>query len=86
MSQNHTTSIATIDFAEEVGTVVFQSALMHYLQSVQSSDAESFEEFVDAHVESESFMEDLCKEYPDFAVALKNEIADFKADADTLSL
>jgi hypothetical protein len=73
-------------FLEEVGTLVFQSALMRYLQVTEAGEAAAFETFVDAHVASESFMDELCAEYPEFRSLLTDEMAAFREDVNSLAL
>jgi hypothetical protein len=74
------------DFMEEVGTLVFQSALMRYLQGTDESKSDDFEKFVESHVGSESFMDELCTAYPDFEEILKNEMQAFVEEAQTLTV
>ena len=73
-------------FAEEVGTLVFQSALMRYLQTIEDSEATAFESFVETHVMSDTFMDELCAEYPDFKNFLTDEMAAFIEEAKSLPL
>jgi hypothetical protein len=61
-------------YAEELGTIVFQSALMQFLVSEEDSQTEAFNAFIEAHVETDSFLEDLCNEYPEFEKMLREEM------------
>ncbi len=61
-------------YAEELGTIVFQSALMQYLVSEDESQAAAFNAFIESHVETDSFLEDLCNEYPEFEKLLREEM------------
>lgn len=61
-------------YAEELGTLVFQSALMNYLAGEEEANAKAFENFVEQHVSTESFLEDLCAEYPSFEKLLRAEM------------
>lgn len=65
---------------EEVGTLVFQSALMYYLASHDEAGNETFESYVSEHVTSESFMEDLCQEFPEFEQVLLAEMRAFQLE------
>ncbi len=69
-------------FVEEVGTLVFQSALMRYYV-LHEEDTANFDAFIESHVAQESFMEDLCAEYPDFESLLVSEM---KAFAETVGV
>jgi hypothetical protein len=71
-------------FLEEVGTLVFQSALMRYFASHTDEESDTFESYVEEHVEQPSFMDDLCLEYPEFENFLKEEMMAFTSDARSL--
>jgi hypothetical protein len=70
-------------FVEEVGTLVFQSALMRYYVE-HEEETEAFDSFVESHVAHESFMEELCAEYPEFEKLLINEMQAFAKSVETL--
>ncbi len=61
-------------FAEEVGTLVFQSALMQFLAAAEEVKAKEFETYVETHAASEDFIERLCEAYPEFEQLLKDEM------------
>ena len=65
---------------EEVGTLVFQSALMYYLASHDEAGNDAFESYVSGHVTDESFMEDLCAEFPEFEQVLVAEMRAFQLE------
>jgi hypothetical protein len=65
---------------EEVGTLVFQSALMYYLASHDEAGNDQFETYVTEHVASESFMDDLCQEFPEFEQVLLAEMRAFQLE------
>ncbi len=69
---------------EEVGTLVFQSALMRYY-TLHEEETKSFDSFIETHVEHESFMEELCAEYPEFEKLLVSEMQAFTKNVETLS-
>jgi len=71
-------------FLEEVGTLVFQSALMRYLAAHTDTEATTFENYVEEHVAQSSFMDDLCAEYPEFENYLKEEMIAFASDVQSL--
>ena len=64
-------------FTEEVGTLVFQSALMKYLASEQEETTREFETFVNLQIGSDKFIESLCTRYPKFGEILNEEMAIF---------
>jgi hypothetical protein len=68
------------DFLEEVGTLVFQSALMQYIFANEESKIEEFEKFISDNVGSDSFMDSLCAEYPDFEKILRDEMIAFQTE------
>ncbi len=61
-------------FLVEMGTAIFQSALITYLAECKDKEADGLERFVDQNAGTQTFLEDLCKEYPDFADILAEEI------------
>ena len=61
-------------YAEELGTIVFQSALMQFLVSEEESQNSAFNAFIETHVNTDSFLEDLCNEYPEFEKLLREEM------------
>ena len=61
-------------YAEELGTIVFQSALMKYLVTQDESKATTFNTFIEAYIGTETFLEDLCNEYPEFEKILREEM------------
>jgi len=64
-------------YMEEIGTLVFQSALMRFLVSESDEVAQSFENFIEKNVDSETFMQDLATEYPSFGQVLEEEMTAF---------
>ncbi len=72
-------------FLEEVGTVVFQSALMKYLAVETEEVASEFETFINLQVGSPDFIESLCLKYPSFGEALNEEITAFTAEINSLA-
>lgn len=67
-------------FAEEMGTLVFQSALMQFLAEADDEVAVNFEDFVEKNVVAENFIDDLCSAYPDFEQILKDEMILLQAE------
>lgn len=67
-------------FLEEVGTLIFQSALMRYLTEKSESEAETFEIFINSNVGLESFVDALCLEYPEFEKILVEEMSAFRSE------
>lgn len=67
-------------FIAEVGTLVFQSALMKYLSGVEESESADFELFLSNNAEAETFIDILCAEYPDFEEILSGEIKSFQSE------
>lgn len=67
-------------YMEEIGTLIFQSALMQYLSTKEENDAKIFETFVVLNIGKETFIDLLCQEYSDFEVILKEEIKAFQSE------
>jgi hypothetical protein len=67
-------------YMEEIGTLIFQSALMQYLSTREEKDAKIFESFVVLNIDNTTFLESLCQEYPDFEIVLKEEILAFQTE------
>lgn len=61
-------------FAEEVGAIVFQSALMQFLAEADEEKSLAFEKYVEENAEAETFMDDLCNQFPEFEELLKQEM------------
>ena len=83
--QDNNVDEAVIAFAEEAGLVAFESALIRYLAEIEEGAAEKFEKYIEVHSEADTFVEDLCVEYPDFATLLKEEIAELQTDLKELA-
>ena len=64
-------------FTDEVGTLVFQSALMKYLATEEEGVAREFETYINLQVGSEKFIENLCIKYPAFGQILNTEMLAF---------
>jgi hypothetical protein len=88
-TQNNTTSgFVLVDytgeenqlFIEEVGTLVFQSALMKYLAIESEKTAREFETFINLNIGSDDFMESLCTSYPLFNEMLNTEMNAFRSE------
>lgn len=69
-----------VSFIEEVGTLIFQSALMQQIVSLPEEKADAFNSFIENHIEHESFMEELIAEYPDFEKILEKELQAFQSE------
>jgi hypothetical protein len=67
-------------FLEEVGTIVFQSALMQFIFLNDKASVEEFDKFLNDNVGSDSFMEILCTEYPNFEKILRDEMIAFQTE------
>lgn len=67
-------------FLEEVGTVIFKSTVLRYLSTISDEEALVFEGFVEAHFQTESFIEELSVEYPKFKILLDEEMAAFQKE------
>ncbi len=67
-------------FMEEVGTLVFQSALMKYLAIESEKTAREFEIFISLNIRSDEFMENLCTKYPLFNEMLNSEMNAFRSE------
>lgn len=67
-------------YMEEIGTLVFQSALMQYIATHSDDEAKIFESFVNQNIESESFLEILFSKYPLFEKFLTAEMQAFQAE------
>lgn len=67
-------------YLEEMGTVIFQSALLRYLGDCTDEEAEVFEKFVDEMSDKEDFIDQLCEVHPDFAKILAEEINSMQKD------
>lgn len=77
-------SAETAMFTEEVGTIVFQSALMKYLTSESIDVTREFETYINLQIGSEKFIENLCHKYPSFGEILNFEMLAFKSELESL--
>jgi len=73
-------------FMMEVGTLVFQSALMKYLAIEPEEKTREFEVFINLQVNSDNFMIELQKKYPDFTSILEEEMQAFQSEVNELAL
>jgi hypothetical protein len=53
---------------------------MQYISQSEDNEAERFEVFINSNVGTESFMEILCREYPEFEKLLIAEMSAFKSE------
>lgn len=67
-------------FLEEVGTLIFQSALMQHLSVISDIEAERFERFIETHIDTETFVDTLCLEFPQFEKVLTCEMRAFNSE------
>ncbi len=67
-------------YMEEIGTIIFQSALMQYLSNLDEHEAKIFETFIMLNIDKENFIELLCKEYSNFEEVLVEEITSLKSE------
>jgi hypothetical protein len=72
-------------FTDEVGTLVFQSALMRYLAIESEEIAREFETYINLQIGSEKFIESLCAKYPKFGDILNSEMLAFRSEFETLT-
>lgn len=68
-------------FAEEVGSLIFQSALVRFIAEEEPATVASFETYVSTHAAEEDFLITLAAKFPNFqkflteeATLLENEI------------
>lgn len=61
------------EFVNEVGILIFQSALTKYLAIASDNEAREFEAFMNLQINSEDFFEKIQKTYPDFGIFLEEE-------------
>ena len=62
-------------YAEEVGSVAFESALIKFLSTQTEEAILAFNSYIEARVETETFLKDLCNEYPEFEKLLREEMS-----------
>jgi hypothetical protein len=67
-------------YAEEIGTLVFQSALMRFFTSAEPAVVAEFEAYVAEHAEQSDFLDTLCAKYPTFATMLTEEMSFLQAE------
>ena len=72
-------------FMEEVGTLVFQSALIKYFATNTEEASRKFEVYINLHVGSENFFEGLHTEYPEFEEILETEMQAFRSEINSLN-
>lgn len=68
-------------FAEEVGELVFQSALLQFLATLDEEASKGLEDFVEKTAGDEDFMEKLFILYPEFEDVLKLEMLTISEEA-----
>lgn len=67
-------------FLEEVGTIIFKSTVTQFLTTVSDDEAKAFEAFVEEHVGSENFIDEITIEYPEFRLLLEEEMEAFQKE------
>lgn len=66
--------------AEEIGDVVFQTALLQFLATLEEEAVNEFENFLKAIADKEDFMEQLFARYPELADILISESESLEID------
>ncbi len=61
-------------FAEETGTLVFQSSLMKYISEVGDEEADALELYIEAHASEDNFLDTLLEKYPKFKEIFEQEL------------
>lgn len=72
-------------FMNDVGTLVFQSALMKYLALEEEDKLREFETYINLQVGAENFVEELYANYPKFGEILIGEMTAFKSEMEEFS-
>ncbi len=62
------------DYAEEIGTLVFESAIMRFVAEQDDIMVQTFQDYVTAKAAQEDFMLTLCEAFPDFEEILLDEM------------
>lgn len=68
------------ELLEEVGNLVFQSSLMRYLADATPEQMIIFEKYIKVNADKEDFIEQLCLQYPAFAVIFNDELEAFQKE------
>lgn len=71
-------------FLDEVGSIVLESALLRYVTELGPEEQETLEAFVAEHSDSEELLTELERVHPRFGELLREEIAAFKEEAQTV--
>lgn len=76
-NQNVDDSEIEIDeaFAEDAGTLVFQSSLMKFISEIEDDEANNFEAYIEAHVSEDDFIDTLFAKYPKFKEIFEEEMS-----------
>ncbi len=61
-------------FADDIGIVAFEGALVEYLASLDQSEQEAFEHYLEAQSGEDGFLDALCERYPVFEKLLMAEM------------
>jgi hypothetical protein len=67
-------------FLNKVGAILLESATLRYLGGLSPSQREVFEEWLEAHAEEETLLEELCASYQEFSEILSEEIMNFNTE------
>lgn len=68
------------ELLSEVGNLVFQSSLIRYLADATPEQMIIFEKYIKVNADKEDFIEQLCLQYPAFAVIFNDEIEAFQKE------
>lgn len=68
------------ELLSEVGNLVFQSSLMRYLADATPEQMIIFEKYIKVNADKEDFIEQLCIQYPAFAVIFNDELEAFQKE------
>lgn len=70
---------------EDLGELVFESALLQYTVDASEAELGKFEAYVEHHSEEENFMENLCAKFSEFEKLLVTEIKLLEAEMEDLT-
>ncbi len=62
------------EYVEEVGALVFESALVRFFADASIEETTMFEAYIAEHAADETFMADLCATFPEFEKLILAEL------------
>ncbi len=74
------------EYLEEIGNLVFQSALLRFLVEKEEAEAAEFEKFIEEHADEDDMIVSLFSQYPEFEKVFEEELKNLSKEMSSMEL